>query len=204
MLHPERASLRGPCILAPNHISHFDPPVLSLAAPRQIDWMAMAELFQNRAFGFLLHLLGTFPVARGRPDRASLRTAVNRLRAGRVVGIFPEGGIRDSEASILRSGKPRAGLSVVASMAGAPVIPVVIFGTDRLYNSRRWRRFRGTELWVGFGEPILPPPGSSEERARWEEAYVLALRSLAIEVAAHFGLDEDDWPLPPGVRMKEY
>jgi len=204
VLYPERANLQGCWILASNHISHFDPPVLSFTAPRQLDWMAMAELFQSRIFGFLLNTLATFPVARGRPDRASLRTAVARLRAGRVVGLFPEGGIRDGDASILKNGEPRPGLSVVAGLAEARVVPVVIFGTDRLYNKRRWRRFRATPLWVGFGHPLPPPEGgSSIDRQDWEAAYLKALRDLGCEVAEYFSLTDADWPKPPSERMRE-
>jgi 1-acyl-sn-glycerol-3-phosphate acyltransferase len=203
VMNREKANPKGRWILAANHISHFDPPLLSYAVHRQINWMAMAELFQNPILGYLLRGTGTFPVARGRPDRTSLRTAVARLRAGKVLGLFPDGGIRDGNASILKEGVPRPGLSVVAGLSDAPVVPVVIFGTDRLYNKRRWMRFRSTPLWLGFGDP-LPPPGSSPaDRENWEAAYLEALRKLANEVAAHFSLSQDDWPKPPAERMKE-
>jgi 1-acyl-sn-glycerol-3-phosphate acyltransferase len=119
------------------------------------------------------------------------------------VGIFPEGGIRDGEASILKVGQLRPGLSVVAGLADARVVPVVIFGSDRLYNTRRWWRFRATPLWVGFGEPLPPPQGSPAERESWEHDFLLALRNLANEVAGHFSLSPEDWPHAPAVRMKE-
>lgn len=204
MLHPERARLQGAWILASNHISHFDPPLLSFAVSRQIDWMAMAELFQNRIFAYLLRTVGTFSVTRGRPDRSSLRSAVARLRAERVVGLFPEGGIRDSEASILEKGMMRPGLSVIAGLAQARVLPVVIFGTDRLYNKRRWLQLRATPVWVGFGNPLPPPQGRSpQDRQDWEAEYLRALRELGREVAMHFSLRDGDFPKPPAERMKE-
>jgi len=201
--HAEEAERSGPWILAPNHISHFDPPLLSLAFRRQVDWMAMAELFQNRFLGFALRTMATFPVARGRPDRTSLRTAVQRLQAGRVVGIFPEGGIRDGAASMLRNGQPRPGLSVVAGLAGAVVIPAVIFGSDRLYHKKRWWRFRSATVWIALGSPIAPPTGSSEARKQWETGFCESMRTLAEDTARHFSLGEDDWPKAPAERMKE-
>lgn len=201
--HPERARESGAWILAANHISHFDPPLLSMATGRDIDWMAMEELFRNRIFGWLLLRVQTFPVHRGRPDRTALRTAVERLKASRVVGIFPEGGIRDGRASLLVEGEMRPGLALVAGLAGVPVRPVVIFGTDRLYASHRWRRWRGTPVWIGFGELLDPPGGSAEERQAFEERFVQALRELAQEMVEEYGLQEGDWPHSPQERARE-
>ena len=92
---PERATAPGAWVLASNHISHFDPLLITATLPRAIDWMAMADLFAGRLLGAWLRASDCFPVVRFKPDRAALRAAIVRLEAGRVVGMFPEGGLRD-------------------------------------------------------------------------------------------------------------
>ncbi len=204
ILHGERGKRNGAWILAANHISHFDPPLLSVATRRTIDWMAMGELFSNRIFGWLLKSVGAFPVKRGKPDRQALREAVGRLKTGRVIGIFPEGGIRDGAASVLEGGEIRPGISMLAFLAETPVVPVVILGSDRLYNKTRWKKFRATTVWVGFGNAVLPTGDSpAEKRADFEKKLQEALRSLREEMIQHFGLSSDDLPKPPMQRMKE-
>src|SRR5438094_9306564 len=80
-------------ILASNHISHFDPPFLGSRFCRYVDWMAMEELFRNRASAVLMKWLCAFSVRRDGTDRTGIRTAVKRLKEGRVVGVFTEVGI---------------------------------------------------------------------------------------------------------------
>ena len=94
----EHTRLNGPWILAANHLSHFDALLITATLPRQIDWMAMADLFQNRLLGAWLRASDCFPVVRFKPDRAALRVAIKRLEAGHVVGMFPEGGLRAGAA----------------------------------------------------------------------------------------------------------
>lgn len=203
VLHEQRAGEPGAWILAPNHISHFDPPLLSIVAARPIDWMAMEELFRGKIFGALLRRVGAFPVKRGSPDRAAIKTAIGRLRAGHVVGIFPEGGIRDGPASLLSQGELKPGLSLVAASAGVCVRPVVILGSDRLYAWQRWGKWKATTVWIGFGELLPPPRRDSRQRQEWESHFVEALRTLAREVAQTFALSEADWPRSPQQRMEE-
>src|SRR3954469_544194 len=101
VLHPERTQRVGPWLLATNHISHFDPLLLTSVVRRQIDWMAMADLFKPRLLGAWLRAADTFPVQRFTADRAAIRIAIKRLIEGKVVGMFPEGGLRDGAASVL-------------------------------------------------------------------------------------------------------
>src|SRR5205823_285405 len=82
-----------------NHISHFDPPIISSVARRKIDWMAMAEFFPIPWLGHFLRAVDAFPAARDRADRKTIRSAIERLKDGRIVGVFPEGGIRDGARS---------------------------------------------------------------------------------------------------------
>ena len=141
VLHPERSAMPGPCVLASNHISHFDPPLISVAARRRIDWMAMKDLFKHPFAAFYFYSIDTFPVDREHLDRASVKTALKRLKKGRIVGMFPEGGIRAGSVSVLEGAPLHPGAAVLAQMAGVPLLPCVVLGTDRLYNKKNWRLF---------------------------------------------------------------
>src|SRR5215470_19240338 len=95
----ENAKCAGGFLLAANHISHFDPFLIGLTVRRKIDWMTMAEFFRPPALSFFLRSMDAFPAERDRADLKTIRTAIDRPKAGRIVGIFPEGGIRDGARS---------------------------------------------------------------------------------------------------------
>src|SRR5947209_13717384 len=137
----ENANRAGGFLLASNHISHFDPLIISGVVRRKIDWMAMEEFFPNPVLRFLLDAVDAFPAARDRADSKTIRTALARLQQGRIVGIFPEGGIRDGKRSLLEGAPLRRGAATLAHMARVPVLPCVIVGTDRLYAARNWLPF---------------------------------------------------------------
>jgi 1-acyl-sn-glycerol-3-phosphate acyltransferase len=196
VLHPERAALPGPWLLASNHISHFDPLLITSVVPKQIDWMAMADLFNPRLLGAWLRAADTFPVQRFKADRTSLRIAIERLKAGKTVGMFPEGGIRDGAASVLGGAGLRRGIRAVAEIGGAPIVPCVILGSDRLYNSRNWIPLRRVPVWIGFGQPLQPGDDAELDALLGD-----ALRSLAGEMRVFFSLTDDDFPKPPRERM---
>src|SRR4029077_2827679 len=149
-----------------NHISHFDPFIISSVVRRKIDWMTMAEFFPIPVIGMFLQAVDAFPADRDRANRRTIRTAIERLRNGRIVGIFPEGGIRDGENSILEGATARSGVSVLADLADAAILPCVILGSDRLYNTKRWCRFRRTPIWIAFGEVIAKPAGLPKPAVR--------------------------------------
>jgi 1-acyl-sn-glycerol-3-phosphate acyltransferase len=129
---------------SPQIISHFDPPIISSVARRKIDWMAMAEFFPVPGLGHFLRAVDAFPAARDRADRKTIRSAIKRLKDGRIVGVFPEGGIRDGACSLLEGAPLRAGASTLAHMAGVPIVPCVILGSDRLW--KRWMPLANTGL----------------------------------------------------------
>lgn len=195
--------MSGPLILACNHISHFDPPLAGSFFPRHVDWMAMEELFRDKRFARLLEITGAFPVHRDGTDRTALRTAVRRLQAGRVVGIFPEGGIRAGETSILEGAAMRPGVGALSVLANAPVLPCVVAGTDRLYHKTNW--LRRPPLWVLTGELIVPPAGDDREAARREvhDRLTAAFPALKTELVARFRLEECDLPHTPQARKGE-
>src|ERR1700733_4323281 len=108
-------------ILASNHISHFDPPILGSRFRRYVDWMAMEELFRDRVSAVLMESLCSFKVRRDGPHRTRIRTALTRLEQGRVVGIFPEGGIRAGKGSVLEGARMWPGASNLSVLSGKPI-----------------------------------------------------------------------------------
>ena len=203
VLRRENTNRAGGFLLAANHISHFDPFLISLAVRRKIDWMTMAEFFRPRVLGFLLRAIDAFPAERDRADLKTIRTAIERLKSGRVVGLFPEGGIRDGTRSLLEGAPLRPGASTLAQIAGLPVLPCVILGSDRLYSKRQWLSFRRTPIWIVFGNPIshFPELQKLHARERIESELAVAFKNLYAELREKFQLTTDDLPRPPRERM---
>jgi len=200
----EHINRAGGFLLASNHISHFDPPIISSVARRKIDWMAMAEFFPIPGLGHFLKAVDAFPAARDRADRKTIRSAIERLKDGRIVGVFPEGGIRDGARSLLGGAPLRPGASTLAHMAGVPIVPCVILGSDRLYAKRNWLPLRRTPVWIAFGRAIshFPQLEKSVARARIEQELADGFQRLYAELRRKFQLTRDDLPHPPRERMR--
>lgn len=134
----------GPVILASNHVSLLDPIVVGCAVDRRISFMAKHELFANRVFGTILKWLGAFPVRRGEADRKAFAQCFDVLRQGGVLGLFPEG-TRSPDGRLMPA---MSGTAIIATKTGAPVVPMAVIGTRRI-----WRK-----------SAILPRPGRVEVR----------------------------------------
>src|SRR5438270_1078637 len=199
----EHVNRAGGFLLASNHISHFDPFIISSAVRRKIDWMAMAEFFPLPIVGLFLRAVDAFPAERDRADRKTIRSAIERLKSGRIVGVFPEGGIRDGANSLLEGAPVRAGASTLAHMAQVPIVPCVILGSDRLYAKRSWLPMRRTPVWIGFGEAIshFPELEKSATRERIELKLSAAFQQICAQLREQFHLTADDLPHPPRERM---
>jgi 1-acyl-sn-glycerol-3-phosphate acyltransferase len=124
----ENVPARGGVILASNHTSYADPPLVGTACPRRVFFMAKQELFRMPLLGWLIPRVHSFPVRRGKGDRRALREAVRLLNRGEVVLIFPEG----TRSPNGRLQPPELGAAMVALMSGAPVVPMALIGSDRL------------------------------------------------------------------------
>ena len=195
----------GGFILASNHISHFDPPIITTLFPRRIDWIGMSDLFRGPILRGLFAGLNVIPIERNEADRVALRIAIKRLREGRVVGIFPEGGIRDGAASIINGATMKQGVTLLSTLAEAPIIPCVILGSDRLYNLRNWLPWRRPKIWIGCGKPILPTKDAAGEEAKdfARKLFSSEIVNLKDRLYEDFGLTPADLPHPPKERMKE-
>jgi 1-acyl-sn-glycerol-3-phosphate acyltransferase len=198
----EHGNRAGGFLLTSNHISHFDPFLIGLAVRRKIDWMTMAEFFRPPLLGLCLHSIDAFPAERDRADLKTIRTAIERLKNGRVVGIFPEGGIRDGARSLLQGAPLRRGAATLAQIAGVPIVPCVILGSDRFYSKKQWLPFRRTPVWIAFGKPISHSPElqKSQARERIESELAAAFKNLYAELREKFRLTTDDLPRSPRER----
>jgi len=200
VLHRERTRLPGGWLLVSNHISHFDPPFLTVAAFRKIDWMATRELYSPAPVAAWMHAVDTFPVDREKVDRQAVKEAVARLKRGRVVGLFPEGGIRDGPRSVLEGAPLKPGIAGLAQLGDAPVIPCALVGSDQLYTPGCWIPFRRARAWIAFGEPRRCQGEGKAAREAFEATIAADLRALYAELKERFQISAADLPQPPARR----
>jgi 1-acyl-sn-glycerol-3-phosphate acyltransferase len=155
----------GPLILASNHIGWLDGPLLVATAPRPAHAMVKEEEFIGRS-GRLLRLVAQIKVARDRTDTAAVREALRALRAGQCVLIYPEDRRGDGEFT-----RFKGGVTYLALVTGAPVVPVAIFGTRQPGEGPQARPAPGSRLDIVYGEPIqFPMQGWPRDRGMLEDA----------------------------------
>jgi 1-acyl-sn-glycerol-3-phosphate acyltransferase len=160
VLHRERMINHGPVILASNHESYLDPPLLGSVADRAIFFLARKTLLAGPFFGWLLPKLNVIPVDQEGNDRRALKALIRILKAGEATLVFPEGE-RTRDGSL---GPPLPGLGFVIAKTLAPVVPMRIFGArDALPRGSGRVRLRRITIVVGepiyFGAVDLQPPG---------------------------------------------
>ncbi|MDW8032401.1 MAG: lysophospholipid acyltransferase family protein [Aquificaceae bacterium] len=119
----------GPCIVASNHRSHLDPPLLNSIFPKPLRFLAKEELFRVPLLGRLMPHMGALPVRRGSGDLEVLELALELLHFGCKVGIFPEGRRADPGEFL----KPKLGVGLLAIKSQKPILPVYIEGTDLVF-----------------------------------------------------------------------
>ncbi|WP_245522255.1 lysophospholipid acyltransferase family protein [Thermocrinis albus] len=137
------------CIVASNHRSHLDPPVLNAVFPQPLIFLAKEELFRIPLLGKALPHMGALPVRRGSGDLDVLQKALDLLHRGCKVCVFPEG-TRAMPGSFL---KPKAGVGFLAIKSRKPVLPVYIEGTDRVLPRGRKFPLPGSVIKVVIGQP---------------------------------------------------
>jgi len=139
----------GGVLVVANHQSYLDPILLGLGDGRRtMNYMARRSLFRNPLFGKAIGLLNTFPVTRGGRDLAAMREAVNRVRAGACLAVFPEG-TRSHDGEI---GELHPGVLAIAERAEATVLPVVIEGAFEAWPRGGLPRYR--PIMLMYGQPI--------------------------------------------------
>src|ERR1051325_167666 len=170
VFHPERVPPRGPVILASNHASFIDPPLVGSGLKREINYLARESLFRFPVVGAVLRAVNSVPVDRDGGGAKGVKAILGRLLDGGGIILFPEGTrTRDGRLQPARSG---IGLTVIKS--DAPVVPVRVFGTFEAYG--RHARFpRPHPIAVKYGRPLrferLRAEARTCSKARLKEIY---------------------------------
>ncbi len=139
---------KGGVIVAANHRSYLDPPVIGVALTRQATYMAREGLFKIPLLKTFVAAF-SFPVKRGRPRPSTIKEAVQRLKRGELIVMFPEGG-RSQDGNFL---DPKRGIGLIAALSRAPVVPALIRGTERALPVGG-RFIRPARISVTFGKPL--------------------------------------------------
>lgn len=181
VVHRERMINRGPAILASNHQSYLDPPIVGHASDRAVYFLARKTLLDVPLLGWLLPKLNVIPVDQEGTDRSALKALIRLLRQGEGVLVFPEGA-RTLDGS-LQPALPGLGLVIAKTLA--PVVPMRIFGAfEALPRGGGGLRLR--QITVVVGDPIYfteadLEPRSKELYARLSNRVMDAIAALRLE-----------------------
>lgn len=138
----ENLDRNGGFIIAPNHVSEFDPLFIAMASKRLFHYIAKYELFENSVLNKAITHLNAFPIVRGKGDMTAINYGIELVRRGEVLCIFPEG-TRSEDGS---PQKAKSGIGYIARYTGADIVPVGIY----MENKDK----AGSKVIVKFGEAI--------------------------------------------------
>jgi cytidylate kinase len=165
----------GPVLLVSNHSSLLDPPFVGGVAPRQLTFLAKAELFEVPLFGRLIHGLNARPVRRDGADAGALRVALRALERGAALLVFPEG-TRGDEGQLR---EPKPGAALLAVLSGAPVVPVRVHGSGRAWPRGR-RLPRPAKVVVTFGPALrFERPAGGDRKDHYESVSRQMMTAIA-------------------------
>ena len=175
--------MKGPIIIAPNHISHLDPPAIALTCPRRLRFMAKEELFKNKYFAVIIRLCRAFPVKRGVGDTEAIRWTLASLENQEGIMMFPEGTRGDG----VNLGFVNRGIAMIAKRSGAKIVPVAIVGTHK--KMPKGHKFGWGFVRVVFGTPFtyaeIAANTASDKEAR--EALITEWERQIIEMTGRYG-----------------
>ena len=191
----QRVPSSGPVILAANHIGLLDGPTLVALTRRLTFAMVKREAFSGPVGQFLVHI-GQISLNRREIDPQAIRRAVQVLRAGKVLAVFPEGGRGGGEVA-----RAKGGAAYLAMVSGAPVVPVAILGTREPGQHKSQIPHLRRPIHIVFGEPFTVPRSSWPRRkaavAKWTEVVRERLADHVVAAQALTGL-----PLPGPPKIK--
>jgi 1-acyl-sn-glycerol-3-phosphate acyltransferase len=177
VFNAENVPASGSVILASNHASFLDPPLVGSATTREINYLARESLFRFPVVGTILRRVNAVPVDREGGGARGLRAILDRLLAGGGIILFPEG--TRSRDGRLQPGKSGIGLTVIKS--NAPVVPVRVFGTSEALE-RRHKFPRPRRVAVKFGKPMdfaaLRAEAQTCSKPRLKEVYQMVADEL--------------------------
>lgn len=140
----------GGAIIAPNHVSFYDPPIISASCKEEAYFLARGSLFNNRFFSWLIRNLNAYPVSGTSQDRASLKLVCDFLEQKKKVVVFPEG-VRSYNGKLAPI---KSGIGMLAMRSKCPIIPTYIHGTYEVWDrSRKYPKLWG-QTAVYYGKPI--------------------------------------------------
>ena len=142
---------RGPALVIINHLGDADAVLLGTCIPYPIDALGKIELHEHPLVGGLFRAYGVIWIHRGRPDRKALRAAIDGLAEGRVIAMAPEG--RESVTGALEDG--HQGAAFIALKSGAPIIPVVMTGTENDHVYGHMKRLKRAPVTFTVGKPFV-------------------------------------------------
>jgi 1-acyl-sn-glycerol-3-phosphate acyltransferase len=151
----EHVPREGPLLVVANHLSFLEPPLIGTVIPRRITFLARHELFEIRWLAVVLRAMSALAVKRGGArDLDAIKAALELLKQGEAVAIFPEG-MRSVTPGLLRA---TPGISLLAYRSGAPILPIGIIGTERLEAAGRFLggRFQRPRVRMVIGTPFRP------------------------------------------------
>lgn len=171
----ENVPKEGPVLLAPNHASYIDPPLVGAGVPRRITFLAKEELFRG-LLGWWIHTVGGKPVFRGKGDVGVFRIAEKAFQNGEVLLLFPEG-TRTHDG---RLQPMRDGIGLIVKRTGVPLVPVGVVGTYEAWS--RHRKFpKLLKVTVRYGKPL--DFSQLAEGSTGREAYREIVNKLGEEIA---------------------
>jgi 1-acyl-sn-glycerol-3-phosphate acyltransferase len=148
--HPERVPGVGPVILASNHQSFADPPLIAAGLTRTTRFLARETLFKVPVLGSVIRFMGAYPIDRDGGGASGLRTVLTLLDSGAAVLLFPEG-TRSPDGQVQAA---RSGIGLLVIRSTAPVVPVRVFGLHHAWG--RHRRFpRPHPIVIKYGQPLF-------------------------------------------------
>lgn len=165
---------QGPALVIINHLGDADAVLLGACTPYPIDALGKIELYEHPAVGRIFRAYGVIWIHRGRPDRKALHAALEGLAEGRVIAIAPEG--RESVTGALEDAND--GAAFLALKSGAPIVPIVMTGTEneRIYGNMK--KLRRTPVTFTVGKPFILKE-STNRRTRLQEATRQIMETLA-------------------------
>ena len=160
----ENVPKQGPLLIAANHLNLADSPIIGVSINRKAMFLAKEELFHSRFSGYIMRNFGAFPIRRGGMNRESMRKARQFLAQDMAIIMFPEG--RRSLSTQLESAF--SGAALIASRSSAPILPIGIFGTEKI-KGMSWF-LRRPRITVNIGSSFyLPPVNGKLNRAQLTE-----------------------------------
>lgn len=155
----EHLPRHGSLIIAANHCSFLDPPIIAVAIPRQISFLAKKELFSTPLLGWWIDWVGAHPVDRKQGDIAALRTLMRLLKSDKAVLIFPEG-TRSTDGVMQPHESGAAWLSVKSQV---PILPVAVRGLFESMPRDAWFP-KPNKVRIQVGEALTPPEASASNQ----------------------------------------